>query len=74
MAFVFQIPEFSKEEPKIADCLYDIILPTLMNIFNHIDKIDPENGQKIIGSVLVFLPGIYEIERAYESLLKNADT
>lgn len=39
-----------------------------MRTFDRLDPVDPQTNRKIIGNVLVFLPGILEIEEAHTRL------
>ncbi|XP_022903967.1 probable ATP-dependent RNA helicase spindle-E [Onthophagus taurus] len=56
-----QVPSMNIDDPKIHPNLYQMLVP-LIRIF---DKLDRDGN---IGSVLVFLPGILEIETAYSHL------
>lgn len=48
--------------------MYDVMVK-LIRIFDNLDKnINNDKGQKVIGNVLVFLPGIIEIEEAFRRL------
>lgn len=40
----------------------------LVSIIDKLDEIDPASNRKLIGSILVFLPGINEIEEASRRL------
>lgn len=64
--FTFQIPhEFNIHEPKVHECLYD----SLVFLIAAFDKLDDSSSK--LGSVLVFLPGILEIERAFNVLYET---
>ncbi|KAK9693515.1 Helicase conserved C-terminal domain [Popillia japonica] len=65
-----KIPNFSIAEPRIDKSLYDMLL-RLIKIFDRLDKKDVITNRNIVGSVLVFLPGIYEIEEAYNYLTSS---
>lgn len=46
----------------------------LVSIIDKLDETDPATNKKIIGSILVFLPGINEIEEAIRRLdMESAD-
>lgn len=47
---------------QIKNCIY------LASAFDNLDEIDPSTGTLKRGSVLVFLPGIGEIENVYKAL------
>lgn len=47
------------------------MLLRLIKIFDRLDKKDVITNRNIVGSVLVFLPGIYEIEEAYNYLTSS---
>lgn len=47
------------------------IFTFLVRALDRIDENIPDTDLKKIGSVLVFLPGIYEIEDAYKRLKEN---
>lgn len=49
-------------EEQVENCIY------LASAFDNLDEIDPSTGTIKIGSVLVFLPGISEIETVYKAL------
>lgn len=62
------MPDFSNSEPMIHRELHQVVL-RLLRIFNTFEKPDaPAHG-----SVLVFLPGIREIEEMYEILKNSVD-
>lgn len=43
----------------------------LIRAFDQLDPINPIKGERKIGNVLMFLPGIIEIEEAYKRLTHN---
>lgn len=72
---VFQIPKFDVDDPQISDLSFDIAVRLIMRL----DSIDFETFQIQYGrkpsdqdnykpAVLVFLPGIHEIEEMFERL------
>lgn len=63
----FQQDCYNIDEPhmhgeQIKNCIY------LASAFDNLDEIDPSTGTLKRGSVLVFLPGIGEIENVYKAL------
>ncbi|KAF2901431.1 hypothetical protein ILUMI_04755 [Ignelater luminosus] len=64
-----RIPPYDMAEPKIESCLYDLF-SVLIRAFSRLDPQDPLTNKRIIGNVLVFLPGILEIEEAHDRLIE----
>lgn len=65
--------DFVLNKPEIDDATYDAFI-FLVGAFDHLEKkqMKNEGETRTIGSVLVFLPGIYEIEEAYRRLTLKA--
>lgn len=64
--------EFVIEKPQIEESTYNS-LTTLVNTMDRMEMNNTtEEGHIKIGSVLVFLPGIYEIEEAFRRLTLKA--
>lgn len=61
------LPDFEIDKPEISDGLWKIFT-FLVSIIDKLDVIDHNTMKPIIGSVLVFLPGIHEIEEASKLL------
>ncbi|CAH0550541.1 unnamed protein product [Brassicogethes aeneus] len=61
------IPLVERTRPEINDMMFQIFKYILM-AFDKIDVRDPVTKERRVGSVLVFLPGIYEIEEASKML------
>lgn len=55
-----------KDDPKIHENLYQILI-VLLQAFDRMEKKEDES-EIVIGNVLIFLPGIYEIEEVYKRL------
>lgn len=71
--FFFQIllQSTPKGEPTIAPEMYHLVIK-LLNAFEHIDKQEDrfeDRSQADLPSVLIFLPGINEIEDLFLSLM-----
>ncbi|XP_031345439.1 probable ATP-dependent RNA helicase spindle-E isoform X2 [Photinus pyralis] len=64
-------PAFNISEPKIDPSLYTLFTG-LVRTFDKLDQIDPITKETKIGHVLVFLPGILEIEEAHDSLMNSS--
>ncbi|KAK5647639.1 hypothetical protein RI129_002531 [Pyrocoelia pectoralis] len=62
-----EIPIYRPNEPKIDPSTYDLFA-RLSRAFDKLDPIDPITNEVKIGHVLVFLPGILEIEEAHDYL------
>uniref|UniRef100_A0A1B6GC48 Probable ATP-dependent RNA helicase spindle-E n=1 Tax=Cuerna arida TaxID=1464854 RepID=A0A1B6GC48_9HEMI len=64
-----EFPRSNRDEPNISKELYGLI-PLMIQAFNRIDEVDYEkkrsNDQK--GAVLIFLPGLYQIETLFDLL------
>ncbi|KAL0275900.1 UNVERIFIED_CONTAM: hypothetical protein PYX00_003620 [Menopon gallinae] len=56
------LPEIDAKEPRISDQSIDICI----RLIKQLDRIDNQTNKK--NSVLIFLPGIYEIEQLYGKL------
>ncbi|XP_030761090.1 probable ATP-dependent RNA helicase spindle-E [Sitophilus oryzae] len=65
------MPKFDIEKPEISKEIWEIFT-FLIEVFDKLDADGPEEG-RVTGSVLVFLPGINEIEEAHR-LLKSKDS
>lgn len=65
--------DFTIDNPSIGSATYDAFI-FLVGAFDHLEKkqVRLEGTKRKIGSVLVFLPGIYEIEEAYRRLTLQA--
>ncbi|CAG9820352.1 unnamed protein product [Phaedon cochleariae] len=61
---------FELDKPEISEDMWKVFT-LLVAILWKLDASNPLTNQKIIGSVLVFLPGINEIEEAHKRLLKH---
>lgn len=61
------VPDVSMEKPTITDEMYKLFV-TIVRTLDIIDINDVESNKVIIGNVLVFLPGILEIEEAHRCL------
>ncbi|KAK4885271.1 hypothetical protein RN001_001542 [Aquatica leii] len=68
LSLIGKVPTYAIEDPKIEASLYDIFV-VLVRAFDKLDYIDPVTNQTQIGNVLVFLPGILEIEEAHDRLM-----
>ncbi|KAJ8936602.1 hypothetical protein NQ314_012217 [Rhamnusium bicolor] len=64
------IPKFEIDKPEISEGVWKIFV-FLVSVIDKLDAKDPVTNQPIIGSVLVFLPGINEIEEANRRLTKH---
>lgn len=62
--------DFNIDKPEINDSTYEAFL-FLVGAFDLLEK-RKQNRDGKVGSVLVFLPGIYEIEEAYSRLKQRA--
>lgn len=65
---------FSLGKPEVEDAAFDAFI-FLIGAFDRLDKMKAERDggeTRKIGSVLVFLPGIYEIEEAFRRLTLKA--
>jgi HrpA-like RNA helicase len=62
-----QLPEVREDEPGITEHGYKIAV-TLIKEFDRLEQ----HGNTRKGAVLVFLPGIYEIEELYNQLHRTA--
>ncbi|KAG5889433.1 hypothetical protein JTB14_032766 [Gonioctena quinquepunctata] len=63
------LPDFDIEQPEISACMWKIFT-FLVAILDKLDNEDHVTGKLIVGSVLVFLPGINEIEQAHKVLMQ----
>ncbi|KAF5272439.1 hypothetical protein FQA39_LY07907 [Lamprigera yunnana] len=70
LQLIGKVPSFHLEEPKIDSSLYDMFV-VLIRACDRLDQIDPLTSKPKIGHVLVFLPGIYEIEEAHDRLINK---
>ncbi|XP_017772489.1 PREDICTED: probable ATP-dependent RNA helicase spindle-E [Nicrophorus vespilloides] len=61
------LAEYTFDEPCVKPILYELLVE-LVVIFDKLDKKNADTGNIDIGHVLVFLPGIIEIEEAYMHL------
>lgn len=66
-----ELPEFDISKPEISPDVMKAF-SFLLRAFDKLDQVNPETNQVVIGSVLVFLPGIREIEEA-EKLLRETE-
>ncbi|XP_057664799.1 probable ATP-dependent RNA helicase spindle-E [Diorhabda carinulata] len=66
------IPYFEIDKPEISESLWKVFT-FLVAIIDKLDAVDPVTNEPIIGSVLVFLPGIHEIEEADKLLRQYYD-
>lgn len=64
-----QKSDFNIDKPEIDSATYDAFI-FLVSAFDHLEmkQIRHDGSDRKIGSVLVFLPGIFEIEEAYRRL------
>lgn len=69
-----KMAEFSIDKPEIADATYDAFV-FIIGALDVVEKkqVKLEGEQRKVGNVLVFLPGIYEIEEAYRRLNLRAN-
>lgn len=65
-------PEYSLAKPQISKEIFDLFV-MVVRAFDALDTLDVETNKTIIGNVLVFLPGILEIEEAHKRL-KEGET
>nr|CAH7759338.1 unnamed protein product [Callosobruchus chinensis] len=63
--------DFHLDKPEISEGVWNM-LEVLVFLMNKLDNKDAVTGKQIIGSVLVFLPGINEIEEAHRRLISYA--
>lgn len=66
--FSAQLPEVRKEEPGITEQGYKVAV----KLIKEFDGLEQHGNNTRKGAVLVFLPGINEIEELYDELLKTA--
>ncbi|CAG9856543.1 unnamed protein product [Phyllotreta striolata] len=64
------VPELDIDQPIITESIWKIFT-YLITVFYKLDPIDLATNQPLIGSVLVFLPGIHEIEEANKHLREH---
>lgn len=62
------MPMLKLAEPRIENNGYELAA-LLIEVFHTIDIIEHES--KFLGSVLIFLPGLHEIELMYDALEKR---
>ncbi|KAL1137628.1 hypothetical protein AAG570_009324, partial [Ranatra chinensis] len=67
--FPVKVPQISLDRPLIEDSAYDLAC-LLIEAFHTIDKSE-QKQLGFVGSVLVFLPGIHEIEVMFEKLYRH---
>lgn len=65
--FYLQGIAFDIDKPDISLKMWELFV-FLVTIIDKLDEVDPSTNKKIIGSILVFLPGINEIEEAKRRL------
>lgn len=69
MLIVFeQLPEVRIEEPGITELGYEVAV----KLITEFDGLEQRGSKTKKGAVLVFLPGINEIEELYDQLHKTA--
>ncbi|KAF5304502.1 hypothetical protein FQR65_LT18860, partial [Abscondita terminalis] len=68
LSLIGKVPMCKIEEPQIEAPTYDMLV-SLVRAFDKLDIIDPVTNTTQIGNVLVFLPGILEIEEAHDRLM-----
>lgn len=70
---IFQLPAIDHDEPVISQRAYDLI-PNMLLAFNAIDDADLRlcRGREERGAVLIFLPGLHQIEHMHD-LLSRVD-
>ncbi|KAL3288338.1 hypothetical protein HHI36_002786 [Cryptolaemus montrouzieri] len=66
------VPVFEKYKPEISEGVRNTFL-FLMTAFDKLDEVDTETKEVRLGSVLVFLPGIREIEEIEKMLTDKKD-
>ncbi|CAG9830172.1 unnamed protein product [Diabrotica balteata] len=69
----YQFPTFDIDKPEISEGLWKVFT-CLVSFIDRFDFKDKYTNELIIGSILVFLPGIYEIEEAHKYLRENCET
>ncbi|VEN34109.1 unnamed protein product [Callosobruchus maculatus] len=62
---------FHLDKPEISEGIWNMFA-SLVNVMDRLDNKDTVTGKQIVGSVLVFLPGINEIEEAHSRLIRYA--
>lgn len=67
----FEWPEFYEDRPCIELASFHALVQ-LVKLFSKLDSKDQVTRQVRVGSVLVFLPGIFEIEEAYRFLTEES--
>lgn len=68
---IFQLPTIDYDEPVISQKAYDLI-PNMLLAFNSIDDTDFKlcRSSEERGAVLIFLPGLHQIEYMHDLLHK----
>ncbi|XP_050500207.1 probable ATP-dependent RNA helicase spindle-E isoform X2 [Diabrotica virgifera virgifera] len=66
-------PTFDIDKPEISEGLWKVFT-CLVSLIDRFDFKDKYTNELIIGSILVFLPGIYEIEEAHKYLREHSET
>lgn len=66
------VPQYSITKPEIPKEIYELFV-VVVRAFDVLDTTDIEKNKPVIGNVLVFLPGILEIEEAHRQL-KEGET
>lgn len=66
------VPEYSIVKPQIHKEIYELFV-VVVRALDVLDTVDVATNKTIIGNVLVFLPGILEIEEAHRQL-KEGET
>jgi HrpA-like RNA helicase len=65
-----QLPEIREERPGITELGYQVAV----KLIKEFDGLEQRGNKTKKGAVLVFLPGINEIEELYNQLQKTAQT
>lgn len=70
---IFQLPAIDHDKPVISQRAYDMI-PNMLVALNFIDERDLKlgRGKEERGAVLIFLPGLHQIEHMHD-LLSQVD-
>jgi HrpA-like RNA helicase len=63
-----QLPEVREEEPGITEQGYNMAV----KLIKEFDRLEQHGDNTRKGAVLVFLPGLYEIEELYKQLHRTA--
>lgn len=66
--FLKQLPDIKEEEPGITGHGYQVAV----KLIREFDRLEQRGNKTEKGAVLVFLPGIYEIEELYTQLYRTA--